>query len=282
MLPIPVHSSSPISQTAGLAADGATPSTAAEEKRSSGLGDSQIPAAAPATTAGLPQLNTINARPGAPAVPASTSAASPSSSRYTPTRTGPPPSTQTSSSPPPPQPGAVASPFQAPPASRDIQRPSIPPPPKAGETPKPASYYAPQYESRSTAAPSYSSPAPPPPLPSHQQQPNLSTPTRAQPPASLTSTPHDLSHPPGYVQDSRASFEERPIAPYQPFANRSTHGDAPSRSGGGLLTNSPENQPQMEEEEKSLWGEAVSWVKTIGGKVAEGEEALWKRINGQR
>jgi hypothetical protein len=98
----------------------------------------------------------------------------------------------------------------------------------------------------------------------------------------MTSTHHDLSHPPGYVQDSRASFEERPIEPYQPFANRSNHKRTPSRSGAGILDESPENQPRVEEEEKSIWGEAVSWAKTVGGKVVEGEEALWKRINGRR
>jgi hypothetical protein len=63
----------------------------------------------------------------------------------------------------------------------------------------------------------------------------------------MTSTSHDLSHPPGYLQDARASFEERPIEPYQPFANLS---------------------------------ESVSWAKQIGGKVIKVEEALWKRING--
>jgi hypothetical protein len=97
----------------------------------------------------------------------------------------------------------------------------------------------------------------------------------------MTSTPHDLSHPPGYVQDSRNSFEERPIEPYQPFANHSNHKHTPSRSGGGILNESPDNLPRMEEE-KGIWGEAVSWAKTIGGKVVEGEEAIWKRINGQR
>jgi hypothetical protein len=282
MPPIPVHSSSPISPTAGLVADGTTPITAAEEKRSSVLGDGQIPAAIPATTAGLTQLHITNARPGASAVPAPTSASSPSSSRYTSTRTAPPPSTQISNSPPPPQPGAVASPFPAHPAQPATHRPSVPPPPKAGEIPKPASYCAPQYESSPTATPSYSPSAPLPPLPFHQQQPNLSTPTRAQPPASTTSTPHDLSHPPGYVQDSRASFEERPIEPYQPFANYSTHRRTPNGSDGGILDESPKNQRRMEEKEKGLWGDAVSWMKTIGGKLAEGEEALWKRINGQR
>jgi hypothetical protein len=98
----------------------------------------------------------------------------------------------------------------------------------------------------------------------------------------MTSTAHDLSHPPGYVQDSRASFDERPIEPYQPFATRSNHQSTPSRSGAGILDESPENRPRAEEEEKGIWSEAVSWAKTIGGKVVEGEEALWKRINGQR
>jgi hypothetical protein len=97
----------------------------------------------------------------------------------------------------------------------------------------------------------------------------------------MTSTSHDLSHPPGYLQDARASFEERPIEPYQPFANRSSHKRTPSRSGGGVLDESPESQLPLEEG-KGILSEAVSCAKTIGGKVIEGEEALWKRINGQR
>jgi hypothetical protein len=36
------------------------------------------------------------------------------------------------------------------------------------------------------------------------------------------------------------------------------------------------------EEGKGILSEVVSWAKIIGGKVIEGEEALWKRINDQR
>jgi hypothetical protein len=101
----------------------------------------------------------------------------------------------------------------------------------------------------------------------------------------MTSTSHDLSHPPGYQQDARASFEERPIEPYRPFTNHSSHKRTPSRSGGGggggVLDESPESQPPLEEG-KGILNEVVSWAKTIGGKVIEGEEALWKRINGRR
>jgi hypothetical protein len=122
----------------------------------------------------------------------------------------------------------------------------------------------------------------PPPLTYGQHHPNLSTPTRAQPTASSTFTAHDLSHPPGYVQDSRASFEERPLGPHQPFTNHSAHWNTPSRLSGDILDGVPKNQSGTEEEEKGLWGEAVSWMKTIGEKLADGEEALWKRIRGQR
>lgn len=279
MPPIPVHSSSPINPASGLVADGVTPSTAAEENSPSVPGGGQRPAAVAAKTTGLAPVNSIPAQPGASAGPTPTSLTTAKSSRYAPTATVPASSTQTTSSPPPPQPGTVPSPLEASPAQLDVRRSSIPPPPKAGEIPKPAEYYAPQYASSPTTTPTYTSPASPPQLPFHQQQPSVSIPTRAQPPASMTCTIHDLSHPPGYVQDSRASFEERPLEPYQPFVNCSNHKLTPSVSAGGLLDGSPENRPGMVEE-KGIWGEAVSWAKKIGGKVVEGEEAIWKRING--
>jgi hypothetical protein len=259
-----------------------TPKTSSQEYSPSRLGNRQGPADAPETmTTVLPHPNSPTAQPGASAGPTPTSTATSSASAYTPTPTVPLPSSNTFTSPPPPQPGAVPSPYPPAPAQLDKHRPSAPPP-KAGEVPKSAVYYAPQYEALpAPTTTTYASAAPPPPLPYHQQQPNITTSARAQPPASMTSTSHDLSHPPGYLQDARASFEERPIEPYQPFANRSSHKRTPSRSGGGVLGESPESQLPPEGGEGILSG-AVSWAKTIGGKVIEGEEALWKRINGQR
>ena len=283
MPPVPLHSSSPLSPTAGLAVAGVTPRTTSQEYSPSRLRNRQGPADAPETTTTvLPHPNSPTAQPGASAGPTPTSIATSSASAYTPTPTIPPPSSSTFASPPPPQPGAVPSPYPPAPAQLDKRRPSAPLPPKAGEVPKPAVYHAPQYEASPAPATTYASAAPPPPLPYHQQQSNITTSVRAQPPASMTSTSHDLSHPPGYLQDARASFEERPIEPYQPFANRSSHKRTPSRSGGGgVLDESPESQLSLEEG-KGILSEAVSWAKTIGGKVIEGEEALWKRINGRR
>jgi hypothetical protein len=37
--------------------------------------------------------------------------------------------------------------------------------------------------------------------------------------------------------------------------------------------------PLLLEEGKGILSDAASWAKTIGGKVVEREEALWKRIN---
>jgi len=279
MPPVPLHSSSPISPTAGLAAAGVTPKTTSQEHPPSRLGNRQGPADAPETTTTvLPHSNSHTAQPGASAGPTPTSTATSSTSAYTPTPTVSLPSSNTFTSPPPPQPGAVPSPYPPAPAQLDKRRPSVPPPPKAGEVPKPAASYAPQCEALPAPTTTYASPAPPPPLPYHQQQSNISTPARAQPPASMTSTSHDLSHPPGYLQDARTSFEERPIEPYQPFANRSSHKLTPSKPGGG---ESPETQLPLEEG-KGILGEVASWAKTIGGKVVEGEEALWKKINDQR
>jgi hypothetical protein len=269
MPPVPLHSSSPISPTAGLAVAGVTSKTLSQECPSSRIGNRQGLVGAPETTTTVPpHPNSHTAQPGASAGPTPTSTATSSTSAYMATPTVSLPASNTFTSPPPPQPGAVPSPYPPAPAQLDKYRPSIPPPPKAGEVPKPAAYYAPQYEALpAPTTTTYASPAPPPPLPYHQQKPNISTPARAQPPASVTSTSHDLSHPPGYLQDARASFEERPIEPYRPFANRSSH--------------SPETQLPLEEG-KGMLSDVLSWAKIIGGKVIEGEEGLWKRINNRR
>lgn len=282
MAGIPVYTSSPINPNAASKAEGATPSTAAAEYVSYSLAEAQVPAAIPATTTALSSTtNSTPARPGAPAGPAPTATArSTASTVYSPTPTIQPTSTQASDAPPAPQPGAVPTPFQNAQPHTTARRPSIPPPPKANEIPQPASYYAPQYETTATQNPANPSPAPPP-LAYHQQQPNIFTPTRAQPPSSTTSTPYDLSHPPGYIQDSRASFDERPIDPYQPFANSSTHKRRLSRPNGGILDDSRSGS-SVGKEEKSVWDTAVSWAKSIGEKVVEGEEEVWKRINGEK
>lgn len=187
--------------------------------------------------------------------------------------------------PPSPQPSAV--PFAA---YSEARRASIPPPPKASEIPKPAAYYAPQYQGSSTSTPpqTLSVDTTRPPLATHQTQGTLLTPTRAQPASATTSiiTPisltHNLSHPPGYVQDSRASFSERSPELVSPMSlNQSAGGHSRGRSRTGILDGGRSHE-NLEDEDKGLWDTAVSWAKTVGEKVIEGEEEVWKRINRKR
>jgi hypothetical protein len=39
---------------------------------------------------------------------------------------------------------------------------------------------------------------------------------------------------------------------------------------------------QQREREVGLWDMAWSWAKTVGEKVVEGEEEMWRRINGAK
>lgn len=107
----------------------------------------------------------------------------------------------------------------------------------------------------------------------------LSTPTRAIPPSSTTSTPAyaDLSHPPGYIQNSRDSFDQQMQSPYQ-NQNQNYGNNTSNRSGllgsGGANVGSAEESPIAQ-----IWNTAASWAKTAGEKLKEGEEEVWRRIN---
>ena len=282
MAGIQVHTASPINANAAAKPDGTTPSTARQQ-------NGPVSAPTPATTAATPTSTTTAAQPGRAAVAAPTGTAT---STYNPTPTVPPPTTTTSDSPPPPQPGAVPSPFVTQPAALNtVRQPSIPPPPRAGEVPKPAAYYAPQHsDPQQTASPSAYNP--PPSLPSYQTNGTLSTPIRAQPTTATTSTytgpqQTDLSNPPGYVQNARASFDERPLEPYSPFAN--TNNNTPSYRGhkarpsmsGGLLDDSPDSK-RDDGGEKSAWDTGVSWLKKAGEKLGEAHDEVWRRIDGNK
>ena len=258
MAGVPVHTSSPISTTAPAKALGRTPSTAAARY-------APAPSTATTTTAGPP---TQSAQPGAPAVPRPTGVLSEqTNSAPAPTPTSTQPSTTQHSNPPPPQPGAVPIPSNV----NHLRSISIPASPQPNTTPSP-------YTTT--------------PLAPHQQNPDLITPNRAQPPASTTSTnfsspftsntpnAHDLSHPPGYIQNSRASFEDRPFANYGEN-NTSTHLRRSSNGGAGILNGEMRtyNQP---EEEKGVWDAAMSWAKTAGDKLSKTEAEIWKVVNGEK
>jgi hypothetical protein len=268
MAGIQVHTSSPINPNAAKAA-GITPTTTQPTDTTNQSRPVYTPASATAASSVYSP-----ARPGAAPGPAPTGAAQ--SSNLFPTATVPPAPTQTSNVPPPPQPGAIPSPFVAPalPVTR-ARRHSIPPPPKAGELPKPAAYYAPHYEQEQQYQRSPYSPQtrrPP------QMNAMLSTPTCAIPPSSTTSTPAyaDLSNPPGYVQNSRDSFDER-SGMHSPYQNQGYGNNSAHR--GGLLASGRDVAPPEESPIAQAWRTATGWAKTAGEKLKEGEEEVWRRIN---
>ncbi len=287
MAGIPVHTASPINPNSAPQPNGASPSTAAARYApvDSARRPSQTSAAVPAISTDLPSPIYAAAQPSSGAgsatawVPQSLATANP-----TPTTTIPASSTRTESSPPSPQPGAV--PF---PTYSEARRASIPPPPKANEIPKPAAYYAPQYQgnTRPNSPQTLSLHTSLPPLATRQAQGTPLTPTRVQPPSAVTSiaqpttTTQDLSHPPGYVQDSRASFSERPVEPVSPLNQSQSGGHSRGRSRSGILDGGG-GHDDLGGEDKGLWDTAFSWAKAVGERVIEGEEEVWKRINRQR
>ena len=254
MAGIPVHTSSPISPNVATKASAITPSTTAV---------SYTPASAAATTAfSTPQSH--SAQPSAPAVPQPTNtAAILSNNAPAPTPTQPTPE---SPNPPPSQPGAV-------PVPQNIthqRRESIPTSPR-------------------TASSQPIAPLSPVPLPPHQSSNYLSTPTRSVPPAAVTSTfsgPQDLSHPPGYIQNSRASFEDRPFATESNDSAFNIPGNISNRrsvGGAGILNGEMHNQENgADPEEQSVWDTAMTWAKAAGTKLSKTEEHIWKRVNGEK
>lgn len=63
--------------------------------------------------------------------------------------------------------------------------------------------------------------------------------------------------------------------------NQSAGGHSRGRSRTGILDGGGSHE-DLEDEDKGLWDTAVSWAKTVGEKVIEGEEEVWKRINRKR
>ena len=254
MAGIPVHTSSPISPHVAAKASAITPSTSAARF---------APASAAHTATS--SLQTQVAQPGAPVVPQPTStAAAPAQSIPEPSPTQHLPQ---ASDPPPPQPGAAPMPGNI----TRTRRVSNPVSPRTTDSNPVAPY----------------SPAP---LPAHQTSGHLDTPTRAVPPASVTSTysgPQDLSHPPGYIQNSRASFEDRPYLngpnDSSPFSMTGSMANRRSMGGAGILNGELYSQENRDtQEEKGVWDTAVAWAKTAGKKLSETEQEVWKRVNGEK
>ncbi|KAL9114321.1 MAG: hypothetical protein Q9227_001743 [Pyrenula ochraceoflavens] len=250
---IPVHTSSPLNPnqtttTAAAAATTAPPTSVPSHEAQNTPATSTLPANSPSQYP--------SAQPGAPAIPAPTGA--PSSAHPAPTATisVAPTTASAQQIPPPPQPGAAPVPQNARAAATSAAHP---PPPRAVE---------------------------PPPLHSHQQQGNLIDPTttaRAQPPAATTATAAghpsrtvDLSHPPGYVQDSNASFRDRPGAAYDSLQNQSQM-SARGATEGLLGSNADELGGG-----KTWFETATDWTKKAGEKLAEGHDEIWKKINNEK
>lgn len=267
MPPIPIHASSPINTNHPANAFGTSPSTAAARYTPADLD-------AGPTTSTTTEPSSI-ARPGAPAVPQPTNAISSTyNNRFEPTATR---STPTSAAtkfdgPPPPQPGAVPSPF----TNTDAWTPklTIPQPPRPIE--------ADLQQQRNTSSPIRHALPSPTPTRTHPPQPlhgQIYSPTRSIPPAGLTSTypaPQDLSHPPGYMQDSRASFDDKPVEFCQPLDRRAS----PSSSRrGGILDGEPTFE-SSEDDESSVLNTAYAWAKAAGKTLSKTEEQLWKKVNG--
>ncbi|KAL9616816.1 MAG: hypothetical protein Q9160_008339 [Pyrenula sp. 1 TL-2023] len=246
---IPVHTSSPINPNTAAKPTGTTPKTT--EPESSPI---SMRSAAPTSTSG-DAATYPPAQPGAAPGPVPTGAVQPTPTQRIPTQA------TASNYPPPPQPRAVPA---ATPADDSMSRqPTIPPPPKAGEVA---------------------------PLLPHQQQGSLSDPSRvarAQPPAYITSTTNaagvpaqDLSHPPGYQQNSQASFQDRPVDAFQPLQNQSGAGTANSRPREGLL--GATSASTGDDEGKGFWESAGDLAKTAGKKLSEGHDEIWRRINNEK
>jgi len=227
MPPIPIYSSSPINPSK---ASGVTPKTAESQEN-----NPQVPSGPTPTT----KQAYTPAQPGAtPFLPVQTGTAQASSSPPQPTRT------QQQEGPPPPQPGA------APTASK-----SLPPPPKTGE-----SYHPPE-------------PTPAPTMPMPPQM-SYSPPSSAYTPYQGTTTTQpntarpvmlggagdaDLSHPPGYQQNTAADQ----------FTSQQRHqaSMAEGRTYDG--------------EDDGVWDQAKKWATGVGDSLAAAESEVWKRINKQ-
>lgn len=223
-------------------------SDAVSEERRDNDGPAWAPAI-PTAAANIAENSYPAARPGAPAMPAPTSASTSTSTSgniYTPTKTYPAStSTEPTSSPPAPQPGSrpIAPPSLSSPSPNRATATAagvVPPPPKVGEPVQPAAYYA---------------PSPQPQLQQQQQQQTIpnstSTPylSTYQPPSSYTST-YGAGSTPGL-----------PLSQPEQSSNSSNGSIFDGTTGQDILNT------------------AKSWMVSAGNKLAEAEEEVWKMVN---
>ncbi|KIW13383.1 hypothetical protein PV08_08571 [Exophiala spinifera] len=301
MAPIPVHTASPINKN--------VPSDTLPDTSPSAAALRYTPPAnaeaRPTTTTTTQQQQRGSsyypaARPGAAAVPQSTNAASatyngrlqptlmaetttsttltPTPTRTTATKA---PSSNDDNSPPSPQPGAVpsaAADYTLTPTTLSLPQPPPMPMPVPGPQPHPHAQHAPSPSSPSLMTQS-SSPvrrhALPSPTPTRTSYPVVPFPSAYPPPGQ-----QDLSHPPGYVQDSRASFDDKPVEECQPYENRASPSSSSSSAGRrGILDSEPVFDSRAESD--SLLNTAMSWAKAAGKRLSKTEQEIWRHVNGE-
>ncbi|KAF4975840.1 hypothetical protein FZEAL_7429 [Fusarium zealandicum] len=244
MPPVPVYTSSPIT---AAKPSGITPQTARPE-------DLEASVVAPQSS-DTPTSTYPAAQPGArPSMPAPTGAPQPSAHvQPTPTRAA------INTSPPAPQPGAAPTPLTG---------AHLPPPPKAGETLHDA-----QTQATEVPMPPQMSYAPPSGSDFAAGRSSTTTALGPSPMAGLGPTPvlggssgSDLSHPPGYHQDARASeFTSSQRAAHEAAVAQDT------RRPSLMLTGDDDGE--------GVWQAAKKWASAAGDSLAAAENEVWKRIN---
>lgn len=152
-----------------------------------------------------------------------------------------------------------------------------------------ASFVPPPRPGLSTYIPSASSSSSPP-MPQLQPDDSPMSPSAYRHSSRYASTSGhviDLSHPPGYAQNARASFSDR--APYgnqTPFYenNRASSFSSPitpTRRGRGILDNDPAIYlaGEGDGDEDSMWDTAAKWAKAAGKRLSQGEQQIWKLVS---
>ncbi|OBT40752.1 hypothetical protein VE00_09267 [Pseudogymnoascus sp. WSF 3629] len=264
---IPVYTQSPIT---AAKANAPTPQTAAPETSTK----ASAPSNNPATTTAVPTTTSPYAPlPGQAAVPAPTGSLGPPTgpaNNYTPSPTTP--SKTADQGPPLPQPGAVPTP-------PGRAKSPLPPPPKVGEK------YTPPGPTPQTTSPPY-----PPQMgfapPANQYQPTATAsrptgnyptmlPVQGQGVAGGQAERRSFEHPPGYQQNPYGggmSGDQYSGAP------RPSHSAQSGQSGQWHRAGDIDDNGG----EESIWETAKKWATTAGGKLAETEAEIWKRVNGEK
>jgi hypothetical protein len=118
------------------------------------------------------------------------------------------------------------------------------------------------------------------------------TPHNSQTHSQLLPPIQDLSHPPGYKQDDRASFADKPIEDCQEPTYRATLSPRSSKSGKGMgildldwtfgsADDEPVTTTPTSTTSEAVVKTAITWAKAAGRKISMTEKQLRKAINGE-